>query len=120
MNAARLPSGDQARSRTTMPKSTEVPFIRTWSVPLLMVSPFFAVPLTTGVVAVGRGAGAPVAPGVPAALGLPAGLGEPAAASGSHPVSSAAAPAVSTVVRAMAAAVRRRARAGMSTSPQGR
>src|SRR5947209_1025948 len=46
MNTALLPVGFQARSRTTMPKSTVVPFMTTLLVPLLMVSRLLPVPLS--------------------------------------------------------------------------
>ncbi len=64
MKAALRPSGDQARSRTTTPKSTTAPFMTTCPVPLLMVSMVPAVPLTETGVPVPPPDAPPVAPPV--------------------------------------------------------
>lgn len=98
MKAALLPLGFQARSRTAVPKSIDLPLTTTWRVPLLMVSPL-------GTVSVWADAAAATIAALPLAWAPKEGAAGAAiavAAAVPDRVSSAAAPAVKT-----AAALRR-------------
>lgn len=103
MKAALLPPGFQARSRTVVPKSIDLPLTTTWRVPSLMVSPL-------GTVTVWADAAAATIAALPLASPPEDGAAI-AVAAVPHRVSSAAAPAVVT------AAVVRRLRADIEVPP---